>query len=136
MFFDRGKQKNGKHCCSSAPEEHVTDKKPRYGSLFTVTCEGSPYQLRDGDIIRDKESGEWYMVESVVMVRNVPDVVVTPYKTLVLHVDESGEIPGFEHVFIHQFGSYPIRSIDNDVEDADFLSPELAANPILFDQLA
>ena len=137
MFFDRRRKqdKNSERCCSSASGEPTTENRLQYRRLFTVTCEGSPYQLRDGDIIRDKNTGDWYMVESTVFLTDSPSVVVTPYKPFFLDPDEHGELVGFEHMFISNSGSYAIYAVENDIKEPSFISPELSANPNLFDQL-
>ena len=88
-----------------------------YGASFLITCDGSPYQLRDGDIIRETSTGDLFMVDNIMIPGDEPIVVLTPYEPIYKRVGNNGELAGFEHVFIHQSGSYPIGSISKGSTD-------------------
>lgn len=104
-------------------QQSQVERPDKFGDMFSVTCEGSPYQLRSGDIIREKETGKWYMVDSVMFPGNVPIVIVVPYETFCLSVGDGGELPGFEHLFIHDSTAYPIHAVKNNLPDGELLSP-------------
>ena len=95
----------------------------KFGDMFSITCEGSPYQLRSGDIIREKETGKWYKVDSVMFTGDKPIVIAIPYEPSCLSVGDRWELPGFEHLFIHDSSAYPIYAVKNDFPDGELLSP-------------
>ena len=99
-----------------------TAEKPHYTMAMLITCEGTPYQVRQGDIIRQKETDEWFLVSNIFIPGDRPLVELIPYEPFYVEADMEGSLAGFEHVYISNASHYPIYAIDNDVPLSDFIS--------------
>lgn len=99
-------------------------EKPHYTMAMLITCEGTPYQVRQGDIIRKKETGEWFLVSSIFIPGDRPLVGLIPYEPFYVEADREGTLVGFEHVYINDASHYPIYAIDNDIPLSDFTQTE------------
>ena len=116
MLFDRKTK--------PSDEFHPIGEKPHYTMAMVVTCEKTPYQIREGDIIEHRATGQWYMVSSIFIPGDEPIIGLIPYEPIYVNPNSRGKLVGYDHIFISQSSAYPIYAIDNDISELEVCVPE------------